>query len=257
MFEFLYYTDTFTSFILAATRVASILFSAPFFGSNVIKPQIKFILSILVAFLIFPTIKTMPFGDLPTGVLIVLMFKEILIGVCIGILSHFLFIGAQLGGQIAGVQIGFGIVNVMDPTSNTQLSILASFLNIGMLLIFLAVGGHYLLLGAIAESFRFIPLGAGDMHPLAFEYIVRLFSFTFLTAIKIMAPVMIILLMFSTVLGVIGKLVPQLNLMMVGFPVKIAIGLIIMASSMDYFLIVFEKLLHRYFVEVANIIRLF
>lgn len=72
-----------------------------------------------------------------------------------------------------------------------------------------------------------------------------------------MAPVLITLLLFSTILGVIGKLVPQINLMIVGFPIKIAIGLTIMALSFDYFYIVYEKLLLRYFEEVANIIRLF
>lgn len=176
MFEFLYYTDTFTSFMMVATRVSAILFAAPpFFGSNVIKPQIKFILAILVAILIFPSIEKQAFGNIPpTGVMMVFMFKEILVGVCIGILSHFLFVGAQLGGQIAGIQIGFGMINVVDPQSNVSLSIIASFLNIAMLLIFIAVGGHFLVLGSIAESFRFIPLGGGEIHPLAFEYIAKL-----------------------------------------------------------------------------------
>jgi flagellar biosynthetic protein FliR len=257
MFEFLYYTDTFVSFMLVALRVSAMLFSVPFFGSNVIKAQIRFLFAILVALVIFPTVTPMPYGDLALGILIVMMFKEVLIGVCIGILSHFLFVGAQLGGQIAGMQMGFSIVNIMDPQTNTQLSIISSFLNIGMLLLFIAVGGHYLILGAISESFRFIPLGAGDIDPLAFEYIAKLFSFIFLTAVKIMAPVLMTLLMFSVVMGVIGKLAPQINLMIVGFPAKIAIGFLVMALSMNYFYIVFEKFLHRYFEEIANIIRLF
>lgn len=257
MFEFLYYTDTLVSFMLVVLRVSAMLFSVPFFGSNIIKPQIRILFAILVAFVLFPTVEPMPYGNLSTGILVFMMLKEVLIGVCVGILSHFLFVGAQLGGQIAGMQMGFGIVNVMDPQSNTQLSIISSFLNISMLLLFISLGGHYLILGAISESFRFIPLGAGDIDPLAFDYIAKLFSFVFLTAIKIMAPVLMTLLMFSVVMGVIGKLAPQINLMIVGFPAKIAIGLIILAMSMNYFLLVFEKFLHRYFEEIANIIRLF
>lgn len=257
MFEFLYYTDTFVSFILTAIRVAAIIMSAPFLGSNVIKAQIKILLSILVAMVVFPAVDVMPYGGLQTGVMMILIFKEILIGVCIGLMSHFLFVGAQLGGQIAGMQMGFGIVNVMDPSSNLSLSIIASFLNICMLLLFISLGGHYLVFGAIAESFRFIPLGAGDIEPLAFEYIAKLFSFVFLTAVKIMAPVLMTLLLFSSILGVIGKFVPQINLMIVGFPIKIAIGLTMMALSLNYFMLVFEKILHRYFEEIANIIRLF
>jgi len=257
MFEFLYYTDTLVSYLFVVVRVASILYSAPFFGSNVIKPQIKFILAFLIAMIIFPAVEKMPYGSLPLAIMAVLIFKEILVGVCIGILSHFLFVGAQLGGQIVGMQMGYGMVNIMDPQSSIQLSIIASFLNIAMLLLFISLGGHYLLLGAIAESFRFIPLGGADMHPLAYEYIAKLFGFVFLTAVKIMAPVMITLLMFSTVLGLIGKLAPQINLMIVSFPAKIAVGMFVLALSMNYFFIVYEKILLRYFEETANIIRLF
>lgn len=72
-----------------------------------------------------------------------------------------------------------------------------------------------------------------------------------------MAPVLMTLLMFSVIIGVIGKFAPQINLMIVGFPIKIAVGLTILSLSMDYFYIVFEKILHRYFEEIANIIRLF
>lgn len=257
MFEFLYYTDSLTSFILVAIRIGSILGAAPFFGSSVIKAQIKVVLTVLIAFLVFPTVEVAPFGDIPLGMLMILIFKEMLIGVCIGILSHFLFVGVQLGGQVAGMQMGFAIVNLIDPSSGESLSIIASFLNIAMLLLFIAVGGHYLIIGAISESFRFIPLGAGDIEPLAFDYIAKLFSFVFLTAIKIMAPVLMTLLMFSVIIGVIGKFAPQINLMIVGFPIKIAVGLTILSLSMDYFYIVFEKILHRYFEEIANIIRLF
>lgn len=257
MFNFLFYQDSLISFILTAIRVGAIIFAAPFFGSNVIKAQIKVFLAILIALIIFPSLKIVHFGNLPLLELVFIIFKEILIGVCIGMLSHFLFVGVQLGGQIAGMQMGFGIVNVIDPSSNVSLSIIASFLNIAMLLLFIALGGHYLVIGAIAESFRFIPLGAVHINPLTFEYMAKLFGFIFLTAVKIMAPVLITLLILETVMGVIGKFVPQINLMIVGFPLKIAAGLIMLALSMNYFYIVYEKLLHRYFEEVANLIRLF
>jgi flagellar biosynthetic protein FliR len=257
MFEFLYYTDSLSSFMLVVFRVAAILMSAPFFGSNIIRPHIRFVFSVLIAFIIFPGVTAIPFENFSLGILMVLIFKEVLIGVCIGVLSHFLFIGAQLGGQVAGMQMGFSIVNVMDPSSDLSLSIIGSFLNIAMLLLFISAGGHYLVLGAVSESFRMIPLGEGNLEPFAYKYIVDLFSYIFLTAVKITAPVIITLLIFSTIFGVIGKLVPQMNLMMVGIPMKIAIGLYIMAISMKYFYIVYEKMLHRYFEEIANIIRLF
>lgn len=257
MFEFLYYSDNLTSFILVAVRVGSILAAAPFFGSSMIKGTIKVFLTIIISLLVFHMVEVRPFTNPDFLLLILLIFKEILIGVCIGIISHFLFVGIQVGGQVAGMQMGFGMLRVIDPTTSESGSIITSFLNITMLLFFLGVGGHYLVIGAIAESFNLIPLGGGHIEPLAFEYIVKLFSYIFLTGVKVMAPVLMTLLMFSTILGIIGKFVQQINLMMVGFPIKIAIGLTMLSLSMQYFYVVFEKILHRYFEEVANIIRFF
>ncbi|PLX70711.1 MAG: flagellar biosynthetic protein FliR [Denitrovibrio sp.] len=257
MFEFLFYPDSLTSFILVATRVGSILASAPFFGSSAIKTQIKVFLTILVALLIYPGVENVTIENIGTLLLVLLIFKEILIGVCIGILSHFLFIGVQLCGQVAGMQMGLNMARALDPSSDQSLSLISTFLNITMLLIFIAIGGHYYVIGAISESFRFIPLGGGHIEPVAFEYIAKLFTFTFLTAIKIMAPVLMTLLMFSIVIGTIVKFAPQINLMIVGIPIKIVVGITMLLLSMDYFYIVYEKVLLRYFEETANIIRLF
>jgi len=257
MFDFLLQTDTFITFILVVVRTAGILFTAPVFGSSVIKAQIKIYLSIAVGLMLYPSVETLSVTNPEIVFMTIVMFKELLIGICIGLLSHFLFTGVQQGGQIIGLQMGFGVVNVMDPTTNTQMSIIAQILNITMILLFIAVGGHYLVIGAIAESFRNIPIGIFPIEIEAFHYLAKIFSYIFVTALKVTAPIFVTLLVLHFVMGIMGRMVPQLNILIVGFPLQISSGIIVMALSMNYFYIVYEKMLRRYFEEVANLIRFF
>jgi len=256
MYEFLFQTDKLMTFILVAIRISAIINTAPVFGSNMIKPQIKIMLSLLTAVLLFPSVPVLSLENLDITLLALLVIKEILIGIATGILALFLFIGVQLGGQIIGFQMGFGVVNVMDPQSGTQLSIIAQFKNILMLLVFIAVGGHRLLLGAIAESFNLIPLGIFTITPDVFFFPVKIFSFVYITALKIVAPLFIVLLTLQVIMGIMGRMVPQLNILIVGFPLQISIGLSVLSISLNYFYLVFEKIMHKFFIDIANLFRL-
>jgi flagellar biosynthetic protein FliR len=257
MFDFLYDTSLFVTFLLIMIRTAAIMATAPVFGSNVIKPHIRMLFSLVFAMIIYTSVQKLEIRD-PSGPMLMMMIaREILLGVCIGLLSHLLFIGVQLGGQIIGTQMGFGVVNVFDPQANISISIISQFLNIAMILIFIAVGGHLMLLQAIKASFDTIPLGIHPIHANAFLYITKIFSMIFATALKIIAPVFVTLLVLQLVMGIMGRMVPQLNIMIVGFPIQIAVGISVMAAGMSYFYIVFEKLMHRYFEEVANLLRYF
>ena len=255
MFEFLNDTSVFITFLLVMIRTAAIMSTAPVFGSNVIKPHIRMLFSLIYAMIVYTSVKKLDISD-PTGPMLIMMIaKEVMLGVCIGMLAHLIFIGVQMGGQIIGTQMGFGVVNVFDPQANISISIISQFLNIAMLLIFIAVGGHYLVIQAIRASFETLPVGIYPVDPNAFLYLTKLFSMIFITALKITAPVLITLLVLQLVMGIMGRMVPQLNIMMVGFPIQIAVGMSVMAMGMSYFYIVYEKLLHRYFEEVANLIR--
>ncbi|WP_303849812.1 flagellar biosynthetic protein FliR [Seleniivibrio woodruffii] len=257
MFDFLYDTSLFVTFLMVMIRTAAIMFTAPVFGSNVIKPHIRMLFSLVFAMIIYTSVKKLDMPD-PSGPMLILMIgREVILGACIGMLSQMLFIGVQLGGQIIGTQMGFGVVNVFDPQANISISIISQFMNIAMILIFIAVGGHLLLIQAIRASFDTIPVGIHAINPDSFLYITKMFSTIFITALKITAPVFITLLILQLVLGIMGRMVPQLNLMIVGFPIQISVGMTVLAIGMSYFYIVFEKLLHRYFEEVANLIRYF
>ncbi|MEF3255090.1 MAG: flagellar biosynthetic protein FliR [Deferribacterales bacterium] len=254
LFEFFYDTNRIVLFFLVVVRISGIIFTSPVLGSEVISARVKLFLSILLGILLYPFVPIINLVDLNVVLLIIIIVKELLIGIATGLIARFLFVGVQFGGQIIGIQMGFGIVNVLDPQTNTQVSLVAQFQNIVMILFFLVIGGHLYIVQAIAKSFEMIPLGVFVFKEQFFIYIVTIFSKIFLTALKITAPIFVTLLVTQIVLGIMGRLVPQMNILIVGFPIQIASGIFIIMASMTFFYGMFESLMYDY---LRNIYRLF
>src|ERR1017187_3822133 len=159
------YTDLFSMaiiqlqiFLLVFIRIASVFMTAPIFQSANIPVINKIGLAFLVAFIIYPVLDhsiILPTHAMTYGIY---MINQIVIGVIIGYASYMIFAAIQLSGQIIDLQMGFGIVNVIDPMSNTQVSIIGQFQFILGVLIFLSINGHHVLFQALTDSFRIVPL---------------------------------------------------------------------------------------------------
>jgi len=216
----------------------------PIFGNRNVPVRAKGGLSLMIAFLLFPFIK---FNLPPLEIfsLILGMVGEVIIGTVIGLAGRLAFAGVQIAGQLIGFQMGFAVVNVFDPITSEQVSIIAQFQYLIAMLIFLAVDGHHIFLSAIAESYRIIsPL---DFHFSAelIQSIVEISKDIFIIAVKIGAPVITALLMTSIGFGLIARTVPQINILIVGFPLKIAIGLIGIGLGLP----LFAKIMGTVFLE--------
>jgi flagellar biosynthetic protein FliR len=213
------------AFIFVFLRVGAIVVTMPIFGSGSAPPRIKAGVSLMIAALIFPLVELQvpPPEILP---LTLRMVGEVMIGIIIGFAGSLIFAGVQLAGQLAGFQMGFAIVNVFDPVTSAQVSIIAQFQYLLTVLVFLAVDGHHIFLSAIAESYRIVlPLGFHFSGELA-QAVAELAKDVFIIAIKVGAPAVTALLMVDIGFGLIARTVPQINILIVGFPVKIAVGLI-------------------------------
>jgi len=222
-------------FFLIFLRVSAILMTVPLFSSKNIPLLFKIGLAISISVLLFPILslneELITSEVIPYGIEIV---SEILLGVIIGLSVRVIFAGIQLAGQLAGFQMGFAIVNVMDPLTSAQSSIIAQLKNLIAMLLFLATNAHHWFLRALVDSFRLVPpFGFHLTNPL-FEYLMRLGGNMFIIAIKVAAPVMIALLLTSVALGLVARTVPQMNVFIVAFPLKIVIGFLVLAFSLPY-----------------------
>jgi len=247
------------AFLLIFLRVSAIILVLPIFSSKNIPVMLKAGLSISVSIVLFPMVRieALPFLTEPIPFAIEVM-GEILLGAVIGLSVRMLFAGIQLAGQLLGFQMGLGIANVMDPISNSQASVIAQLKNLFAMLMFLAVNAHHQLLQALVKSFRMMP------PPLDFQYgtslmeqVVRLAGNMFIIAVKVGAPVMIVLLLTSVALGLVARTVPQMNVFIVAFPVKIVIGFVFLAGALPFLASflkqIFEGMSGEIFLILKNI----
>jgi flagellar biosynthetic protein FliR len=215
-------------------RVSAMIITVPVLGNRSVPLKIKGGLSIIITFLLFPFIQyhVTSYAILP---LVLKMTGEVFIGIIIGLTGRLLFAGVQLAGQLIGFQMGFAIVNVVDPVTSSQVSIISQLQYLLAMLIFLAVNGHHIFLYAIIESYNMIPPFSFHFSGQLMQSIITLSKDIFVVAIKTGAPVITILLLTSVGLGLIARTVPQINIFIVGFPLKIAIGLIGIGLTLPLF----------------------
>jgi len=214
-------------------RISAIVITMPLIGNRSVPVRVKAGVSLLIALLLFPSIGYD--GPYDTFSFFIGCLGEVFIGIVIGFIGQIIFAGIQLAGQLIGFQMGFAIVNVVDPVTSAQVSIIAQLQYLFALLIFLAFDGHHVFLMAIVESYRCIPpLGFSNSAALV-NYIVTLSKDVFSVAATIGAPVIALLLLISVGLGIIARTVPQINVFIVGFPLKIAVGLIAFGIVFPFF----------------------
>ena len=143
-FEQLFEPTRLLTFFFIMIRLGGIFFTAPIFSSAVVTPQVRMLLTIMVALVLAPFVEPLTVTDPNVLWLILTAFKEVLIGVIIGAMTSLLFSALQLGGYIIDYQMGFSMVSVMDPTSNATVSFSGQVYNILATLIYLALNGHHI-----------------------------------------------------------------------------------------------------------------
>ncbi len=229
------------NFLFVLLRVGALIMFIPILGSSQVPSRIKIGLILFISIAVFPVVRSTPMHD-PKGLfdLAVSLFSEITIGLAVAYSAKLLFAAVQIAGTIIDFQMGFGVVNVLDPQTETQVSITAQFHNILAILMFLALDAHHIIIGAIVESFFLINPSQINFSTFTPEIILLLFKATFLTAIKIAAPIMAILFFISVGLGLVARTVPQMNVFIVGFPLQIGVGLLMVGLSMSFFSMIIQ-----------------
>ncbi|NLW81473.1 MAG: flagellar biosynthetic protein FliR [Desulfovibrionales bacterium] len=213
------------TFLSALMRVSLILFLMPFFGGQNLPAPVKAALTLTLTLALWPRIPHMglqmpghPFA------LAVMLGAELLIGLILGLVVRFLFAAIQTGGQLIGFQMGFTMVNAVDPESGISEAITAHFLYMVSLLTFLSFNGHLYLLSGLIQSFELLPPGAILLSPRLASQIFALSGQIFVLAIQIGAPVIASILLVDLALALVSRASPQMNVLIIGFPVKISVG---------------------------------
>lgn len=230
-------------FMLIFVRMTGLFVIAPIFGTRNIPAYLKIGFSFMLALILVSTIEVQELYFSNIYEYFILILKEFVVGITLGYVAYLVFTAIYVAGQFIDMQIGFGVVNVIDPVSSIQVSITSTFYFVLCMLVFLICKGHYVLIRALFASYNYIPVGAGVFGKDIVSDILRVFGNIFLTAFKISAPITAAILITDVALGIISKTVPQLNVFMVGMPLKIILGLVVMVVTIPMFVHLVESLI--------------
>lgn len=243
--------------ILIFFRVLGVIIATPVLGDRAIPAQAKIGLALGIAMLVFPIIPIEGINQAPTlnlYALILLVAKETLIGITIGLVILFMFIGVQLAGSIMGFQMGMWLADIFDPHYGIETPVLAHFHYLLAAMLFISVNGHLVVLNGVRESFAIVPLGEVRISEAMLYEVLRLGGNIFRVGFEIGAPIIGILLFVSLAMGLVARAVPEFNVLIEGVPLKILIGLLFLGVCMPY---IGNAILKIYTNLGPNILKLF
>lgn len=243
-------------FFLVMVRISGMIGTAPILGSNNFPLVGKIGLTAFTAMLVTPSVAALK-QTLPTDMLSygLMACGEVMIGMIIGSIMTLLFGAIQVGGQILDMQSGFGMMNVFNPALETQFPIFGFFLFILAVLFLLITNGHHMMLRAIVSTFDRIPLGGFVVRPRLLWEVSQFGRAVFYDGLMIAAPVGAALLLTYLVMGLIGRVIPQVQLFVVGFPLTIGVSLLVVAFSLQVYLYLLEGMFQQMFKNVEMVIR--
>lgn len=203
--------------------------TAPFLGNRIIPGWIRVGLAFFLALLTAPFVHSPPSG-IPENIFsyALLLGNELLLGLAIGFIAALVFLAIQLAGEMIDMQMGFAMVNVIDPLYGVQVPLMGNFLYILAVMMLLLTNGHHLLLWGIQRSFVLVPAAGFSFTGASVQTVIALFAGLFAVALSICAPVIGILFLTSIALGIISRTMPQMNVFVIGMPLKIIVGLVVL-----------------------------
>ncbi len=224
-------------FIVVFTRIVGIMTVAPILGDNNIPVQIKVAFAFILSLVFFPVVAAPNLGANPElGRLAYVVVTEFGIGALMGFAVRVMFTGVSLAGEVAGFQMGVGVANIFDPSSEQQVSLIGQIQVVFALLLFVTLDGHHLLIKSLVESYAIVPPGGLALSEQGMRFFVAQAGNIFLVGLQIGAPLIVALLAANFSMGLIARSVPQMNVIVVGFPFSIGLGLLFLFLGFPYFM---------------------
>ncbi len=231
------------AFLAIAVRLSGLMLFAPFYGSQSVPPRVKagFVFAITLLFFptLYPSVALLDLRAWPS-----LMLSEILIGAALGIATNLVFDAVQMAGQVLSTQMGFSLINLLDPQTQVESTVIALFHQTITMLIFLRLDVHLWLLRAVGRSFIELPPGSAHITGTFTMTAARAAGAVFTLGVQMAAPVLSATFLTDIVLAFLGKASPQAPLMMLGVPIKTLLGLGVLFVALKYW----PPMLDRFFL---------
>lgn len=244
-------------FLLIFVRVLSFLVTMPLFSYRTIPLPFKIGFSFFLAFIMFYTVDASAIAFDHTYIFLIV--KEVLVGLLIGLFAFIIVSALQVAGGFVDFQMGFAIANVMDPQTGAQSPLTGQYFYMIAMLFLLAVDGHHLIIDGIFNSYNFIPIETFipfENQSIAI-FIIDTFNYMFIIAFQMAIPLVGTLFLVDIALGIIARAVPQLNVFVVGLPLKIMVSFFAILIFLALYITIVENLFQTMFRAMQQLMQLF
>ena len=215
--------------------MASVVFVAPFFGSSEIPRRVKVAIAFFLSLTVMNQVdyKAVEYANILeySG----LVLKEAITGIIIGLGSRLCLYIFNFSGNMLDMEIGFSMVQEMDPTTNVNSTITSNFYMYIFMLLFLVSDMHYFIIDAMMDSYQLVPIGGAKFSVDLYHIMVTFITNYFVIGFRIVLPIFCCMLVINIVLGILAKIAPQMNMFVVGMQLKVFVGLVLLFLTMQLF----------------------
>jgi flagellar biosynthesis protein FliR len=245
----------FQSFLALVTRIGGLLAALPILSGRTVPMKVKVALVLVLGAALSPVIRLPAVPYDPIALAGGLM-GEMAIGLTIGLAVRMFFGALELAGDLIGVQMGFGVLQIVDPSTAHHTPIVGQFFTLLASLVFLSLNAHMLIVAAIVSSYEAIPAFGAALPSALGEEVLRLSQEMFTIALKLSAPVLVTILVINILLAILGRAVSQINVFVLSFPVTIAAGLAVLSLSMPFTIGLFTREIERLQFVIEGILKI-
>lgn len=224
-------------FFLVLVRMTAFVVSWPVFNADMVSRPVKILFALILTFVVFPGLTWTPVQEaVVKSDLIILVLREVFIGLSLGYLAQFFFFAFRIAGEMISQAMGLSAAQVFNPSLGGNTSAVEQFYVSFATLFYLAVNGHHFLISGLVQTFELAPAAQLALNTSEFANLGIMVQQIMELGVKFSAPVVISILTVNMVLGVVGKTVPQLNVLITSFPLNIMVGLLLMLVTLPMWL---------------------
>jgi flagellar biosynthetic protein FliR len=242
-----------SAYLLPFFRIAAMLMIAPLFGARLVPARVRVIFALVLAAVITPLIPAAPPIDSLSAAAVLAIAQELIIGGTMGFMVQMVFDAIIVGSQTIAMGMGLGFAMLVDPQRGVNVPILSQFFVLMTTMMFLALGGHLILIKVLVQSFHALPPGSAGFGTDGIWSVVSWGSQMFAGAVLVALPAVVALLIVNLAYGVISRAAPTLNLFAVGFPATVLLGFLILQFSFQTTLVSLSTMLDGTFAEIGNL----
>lgn len=214
------------AFGLYLVRTSALVVASPILGSGTGFAGHKIALIVAVSIVLFLSGDGRLAQEAGVAEYVAMCFHEVLLGLFLAFVLQLVLLAIRVAGELIGVEMAFNMASIVDPGTGISTPLVTQIYEAMFFLGLLAVNGHHWLLRALAGSFERAPIGGLGLEPEATGLIIELFERMFMAGLTFAAPVMFLLMLVSVLVGLLSRLVPQINVLEVGFNLRVAVGLV-------------------------------